>query len=123
MKVIDPGHKYKLLTLDGNADQFLTFVKRHDPNNPNRFPGNTESYWGTTCQSVLRALLDRVYYLQNQIWCLENSIIIFCLKLIIWLFEFRAARRHEKEYWKGLAFASESPMCETCGHTVCEHNN
>lgn len=118
---IDPGHFYKLESLDGINPQYLKFVKRHDPTDPTRFPGNTNSYEGTTSQTVLRALLDRTKYLQNQKWCVENVIIIFCTKLSIWLYEIRAARRHKRSYWHGLNYASTSYMCPKCGHTDCEH--
>ena len=121
--VIDPGHKYELLTLDsgGTLFQFLTFVKRYDPSDPTRFPGNYNAYPGTTLQSVIRCLIERISYLQNQIWAPENVFIRFFLMSCLWLLEFRAARRHGRSYFKSLKFASEAPMCNKCGHTVCEH--
>lgn len=130
MKVLDRGHKYELLSLDddkqvgnfsGRFAQILTFVKRCDLARPERFPGNTNAYPGTTVQSVLRALLERMRYLQRQIWSLENVFVIFCLRVALWLMEFRAARRHNKWYLKSLAFAEKSEMCAECGHTICEH--
>lgn len=121
MKILDPGHKYELSSLDGDLSQTIQFVKRHDPVNPNRFPGNTNSYPGVTVQMVLRVLLDRTQYLQNQIWCVENYFIMKFIRAILWLFEFRAARRHGKFYFHSLKFASESKMCVKCGHTLCEH--
>ena len=121
--IIDPGHKYRLLSLDGDKYQELTFVKRCDLENPNRFPGNYTSYPGTTLQSVIRCLLDRMIYLQGQIYSIENVIIIYCLKMSLWLLEFRAARRHKKWYWHGLNFAATKSMCFTCGHTICEHQD
>ena len=121
-KILDPGHRYSLLLLDGDGKpETLTFVKRCDLCNPARFPGNYNSYPGTTLQSVIRCLIDRINYLQNQIWSLENVFIRFFLKSCLWLLEFRAARRHGRTYFKSLKFASEAPMCEKCGHTVCEH--
>ena len=119
--ILDAGHKYLLKSLDGEYPQKLQFVKRCDLENPARFPGNTDSYPGATLQSVIRILIDRVNYLQNQINCIENSLINFCLKLCLWLLEFRAARRHGKFYFKSLKFASESIMCNKCGHTFCNH--
>lgn len=121
MKVLDKGHKYQLLTLDGNLDQTLTFVKRCDLNNPNRFPGNTDSYAGTTVQSVVRCLLERMRYLQRQVWAVENVFVIFWLKMVLWLMEFRAARRHGCFYFHFLKFAEKEEMCPECGHTECEH--
>lgn len=122
-RIIDPGHQYRLLSLDGDLHQTLQFVKRCDLVNLTRFPGNTNSYPGTTLQSVIRCLIDRVKYLQNQIWSIENVGIILFLKLSIWLLEFRTARRHGKMYWHGLNYSINKEMCLKCGHTVCEHSN
>jgi hypothetical protein len=120
--VFDPGHKYELLTLDDpHYRQSLQFVKRWDPKDPKRFPGNFNAYPGTTLQSVMRCLCERVRYLQNQIWAPENCILLKCLQLGIWFLEFRAARRHGHTYFHGLKFAEQQPMCPHCGHTVCEH--
>lgn len=123
IKEIDAGHRYLLKSLDGDSTQQLQFVKRVDKNNigGGKFPGNYESYPGTTLQSVLRCLILRLKYLQWQIPCKENSIIIFCLKFSIWLLEIRAAKRHHRRYYHGLNFASSSKMCLRCGHTDCEH--
>jgi hypothetical protein len=122
MKVIDSGHTYKLLTLDGTDEQTLTFVKRHSVLEPHKYPGNYESYPGTTLQSVIRALLERFRYLNNQIWSVCNVVCILCLKLCLWLLEFRAAFRHKKMYWHGLKFSEKTSMCPVCGHTICDHN-
>lgn len=121
MKIIDPGHRYQLESLDGDHHQVLQFVKRCDPEKPWRFPGNTNSYPGATLQMVIRVLISRIGYLQNQIWCLENWAIIKLLCMVLWMLEFRAARRHGQPYWHGLRYAAESPICPKCGHTVCEH--
>lgn len=123
-KVLDPGHTYELLVLDDHARRMgLRFVKRYDRDDPTRFPGNTFSYPGTTLQSVIRCLLERMRYLNNQIECKENALIIFFLRLCLWLLEFRAARRHGRTYFKSLDFAEFQPMCPKCGHTLCKHEN
>lgn len=121
IETIDPGHRFKLPSLDGDHRQVLQFVKRCDPERPWRFPGNTDSYPGATLQFVIRALLQRLFYLQGQIWSLENTGVIWCLKLSLWLLEFRAARRHKKVYARGIQFATFGEMCPTCGHTLCDH--
>lgn len=120
MKVIDSGHKYALLTIDGERQQTLTFVKRHDPERSERFPGNTESYQGTILQSVLRACVDRVRYLNNQIPCAENPQIIERLEKCIYFLEIRAARRHGVRS-PTIEEACSAPMCPKCGHVVCGH--
>lgn len=123
-KVLDPGHFYELLTLDQKGVpwvQQLRFVKRCDLFQPERYPGNYCAYPGTTLQSVLRCLCERVRYLQNQISCPENVLVLFFLRAAIWLLEFRAARRHKRSYFRGLNFAEQAPMCPDCGHTGCKH--
>src|SRR5687768_16784057 len=94
MRVLDKGHEYELGSLDGDYVQRLRFVKRYDPVDPSKFPGNVNSYPGTTLQMVIRALLNRVRYLQGQKWCVENVLITFFLRASVWLLELRAARRH-----------------------------
>lgn len=121
IEVVDAGHRYHLATIDGLTGVQLQFVKRCDLAHPERFPGNTNAYPGTTMQVVIRVVLDRLKYLQNQIWCPENAVITKLLQAALWLLEFRAARRHRRSYWHGLKFAAEAPICTVCGHTVCEH--
>lgn len=118
---IDAGHCYLLPSLDGDLRERLTFVKRCDLRNPERYPGNLNAYPGTTLQAVMRALIARIEYLQGQIPCGQNRAITFLLRLSIWLLELRAARRHGRGYWHGLTFASRSRMCPLCGHTGCTH--
>ncbi len=117
MQVIDPGHKYCLLTLDGDFEQTLTFVKRCDLAHPEKYPGNFDAYAGTTLQSVLRACCERVRYLQNQIPCWNNTLILRLLQISIWLLERRAAKRHKRPYAHGLTYAEKQAMCPKCGHT------
>lgn len=119
MKVIDRGHIYELESLDGGESQRLVFVKRFDPKDPSRFPGNFNAHPGTTLQNVIRALLERMRYLQGQIWCVENFIGIPLLRIALWLLEFRAARRHGRFFTHGLSFAENARMCPRCGHTDC----
>lgn len=122
-QVVDPGHMYTLPSFDWKDGhqkrQVLTFVKRCDIHNPSRYPGNKGSYPGTTLQMVIRALLDRVQYLQKQKWCIENVMVSFLLMLLLWMLEERAARRHGLMYLHGLHFASYEPVCLKCGHTIC----
>ena len=121
IEVLDNGHQYRLLSLDGQLDQTLTFVKRCNP--PEKFPGNTNAYAGTTIQSVIRCLLDRMRYLQNQIWAPENALIIWLLRACLWLLETRAARRHGRRYCHNFEYAEFAPLCSVCGHTECEHQS
>lgn len=121
MKTIDPGHRYLLLSLDGGEPQELVFVKRCNP--PERYPGNTNAHPGTTLQAVIRCLIERFHYLQGQFWCVENWIAIRLLMFVLWLLEFRAARRHGLSYWHSPHFATYAPLCPQCGHTQCHHHD
>lgn len=52
MRVVDPGHVYDLVSLDGGQVHRLTFVKRLGE----RYPGNVGfPHAGTNMQEVLRA--------------------------------------------------------------------
>ena len=119
-EVLDRGHKYRLLTLDGALEQTLTFVKRFDPNDPTRFPGNHEAYPGTTMQSVIRFLIERIDYLQNQIPDGNNVAVRQYLVNCLWLLEDRAARRHGYDFDYRPDDMLEMPMCPHCGHVVCK---
>lgn len=91
MKVLDPGHKYRLNILDSVDaldDETLTFVKRVGY----KYPGNITAYPGTTSQEVLRALIDRVKYLHAQLPCWHNHVILYALRLSIYMFELRNAQ-------------------------------
>lgn len=106
MRILDPGHKYELDVYDVptnqlrlvNAEDFkprqsLTFVKRCGPKHPN----NQDAYPGTNCQEVLRALLDRVRFLHNQVPCWHNHVIVLSLNTALYMFELRNAQiKHRK---------------------------
>lgn len=117
--IIDPGHKYELLTLDGEVEQILTFVKRCDLEHPERFPGNTNAYPGTTIQSVIRCLIERIDYLQNQIPDSNNLAVREMFLRQLWLLEERAARRHGYSFEYRPEDMDKMPMCPHCGHVVC----
>ena len=118
MKVLDSGHRYSLASLDGDFSQVLQFVKRNDP--PEKYPGNANAYPGTTCQEVLRALLERVRYLRGQIPCVEDDLIISSLQNALFLFELRANRAKGRSIVAGTLEQFELyPICAVCGHTQC----
>lgn len=117
MTTVDHGHVYSLLPIDGTDAQALTFVKREGPG----YPGNIGHHSGTNCQSVIRALCDRVRYLQNQIPHPNNLHILDYLMRSNWLLEQRAAERHGLSFNLTPEQAIEMPMCPVCGHVVCRH--
>jgi hypothetical protein len=120
MRVIDPGHLYVVQTLDANDanDVFqLRFVKRIGP----KFPGNIgPAYAGTTVQEVLRACVDRLYYVNNQERDVNTLAANRKLQQAIYLLEERAARRHGREINFGLHGALHGRTCLKCGHVGCE---
>lgn len=118
MNVIDPGHRYALRVYDGEGRQGLVFMKREGEG----YPFNVGHHPGTNCQEVLRALLDRVAYLQRQIPCVENQLIAASLRTALHLFEVRAARRHGHELDPRHECIEAVPTCPQCGHVDCDRH-
>lgn len=122
MKVIDEGHIYKLQSYDGEYDITLTFVKRNKP--PEKFPGNKNSYPGTLIQEVIRALINRIQYVNNQIEHSFNYLIIYHLKCAFYLLEKRAAERHDRILKGNIYDVFNEKPCLKCGHVQCnEHED
>lgn len=128
MRIKDSGHKYELAQYSSTpgveshrVPDVLRFMKRIG----DRYPGNSGSgYSGTNCQEVLRALMDRCKYLNNQIPCEETEQIITQLRLSLYCFEVRAAREHGLNLqlsFDELGKIEELPTCRVCGHILCEH--
>lgn len=122
MKTIDPGHMYSLNMLDVEGDErhsteMLIFVKRQG----SRYPGNVSHYPGTNCQEVMRALIDRVKYLDSQIPDPRNQPVIEHLREALWLFESRAAQRYGRVLPPLESFVriEEEPTCSGCAHIRC----
>lgn len=115
MEIIDAGHVYKPEIYDGYNTETVVFMKREGVD----YPGNIGHYAGTNCQELLRILIDRIKYLQNQIPCWQNSLSVKLLRIVIWLFEIRAAWIHNKKSFV-LAEIELEPTCKICGHIFCE---
>jgi hypothetical protein len=117
MQVLDPGHEYLLDSLDGAQENRLVFVKREGE----KYPGNVGSHPGTTMQEVLRALIDRAKYVNNQIPCVETKSVIAYMEHIIWLLEMRASHNHG--IWEHFSNqeAAYGQTCKQCGHIKCNH--
>lgn len=122
MEVIDPGHVYLLNSLDIDVESptpvvTLRFVKREGPG----YPGNVGHHSGTTTQEVLRALIDRTKYVNNQIHDDHNDEVLFHLRSAIFALEMRAAERHGRTppvY--DINKIEDVPYCEKCGHIGCD---
>lgn len=124
MKVIDPGHIYVLETYDKllpttEHDIELTFMKRIGDNYPNNggFP-----FPGTNCQEVIRVLIDRVEYLDNQHPSEHNKRIRTYLRAALREFEIRARARRDQPYiywWAETIGIEKLLTCSICGHVKC----
>ncbi len=115
MKVIDSGHEYELTSLDGELSQRLVFVKREGPN----YPGNVGHHPGTTMQDVLRCLIERAKYVNNQIPCSETEEAIWHMGRAIVILERRAARRHGRRCPFTTDELIYGETCKQCGHVGC----
>lgn len=119
MKVHDPGHIYELENLDDTGGKFpkvvLCFVKREGEG----YPGNVGHHPGTNLQEVLRALIDRVEYLNSQIYDDSNLLVVNDLRNALWNLESRAALRHGRTLDIGIREIESHPVCTKCGHIGC----
>lgn len=121
MIVEDPGHSYVLEAIDNKpfANQKLDFIKRVGPN----YPGNTNAHDGILTQEVLRVLIDRCKYMNNQGPCAETDLIITNLRNALFLFEVRAARcRGAVIDYTRIDVIEDIPSCTTCGHISCDRD-
>lgn len=84
MQVIDPGHRYTLHGKDGEL-QTLHFFKDNEIHDT--------GHDGVLCQELLRVLLHRVEYLEDEVPAPENKIIHEALITAFIAFETRALRR------------------------------
>lgn len=121
MKVLDPGHVYELSSIDADVDwpsNRLLFVKRDGPG----YPGNVGHHPGTNLQEVMRALIDRVLYLDSQIQDDVNAYVVRKLRECICALEHRAARRHGRMLSTLREDIENEPVCVTCGHIGCDQH-
>lgn len=120
MKIIDPGHVYLLRMLDSpkqDSNVLLTFVKREGEG----YPGNVGHHKGTNLQEVLRALIDRIKYLDNQIHDIRNDQVLHYLRSSILQLEMRAAERHGRKLpIFDMDEIELQPVCGGCGHIGCK---
>lgn len=120
MKAHDPGHVYELDNLDDPHGKFpkvvLCFVKREGAG----YPGNVGHHPGTNIQEVLRALIDRVHYLDSQDPDKANLMVVDDLRHALRALELRAARRHNRKPPTFEIEIEKQPVCDGCGHIGCE---
>lgn len=108
MRIVDPGYTYELDSLDGDFKQFIRFVKR--------FRGDF-NHAGTINQDVLRVLIDRVEFLQEEKPWPLNEQIIYHLRMALVLHEARALIRKAE---KGQIFPELLPVSSVDGHYIFE---
>lgn len=119
MKIIEPGHIYKLHVLDrpvvkeGDSDgvnDTLVFV--------NREPGSEHPGYQT--QEVLRALIDRTMHCDNCLRWEGNDLIIYHLRMALVLHEARALLRKTE---KGIITPENIVTSAKDGHfSLTDHN-
>lgn len=117
MEVIDPGHLYNLDCLDTTPDfrtEKLTFVKRQG----DKYPGNVGYHPGTTIQEVMRVIIDRLQYVNDQMYSSHDEVSIRYARGIILELETRAAKQHGRRIFPRHDIENE-PTCKICGHIQC----
>lgn len=115
MRVIEPGHVYAMANVDGDGEQRIQFVRRRGE----RAELLRTFTAGVLSQELLRVLIDRVRYLNDEDPCDEDVQILHKLRDCLRLFESRAARRTiEKMPMPELADA-----CPICHHLLCDHRH
>jgi hypothetical protein len=127
VRIVDPGHLFALDSLDGEIGQLLQFVKRVGE----KYPGNeAPPYPGCTSQEVLRALIARTIYVNNQESNPHNTIALRGLRMALCALETRAAERRGEvaEFFALVGGDAEKsieshPTCSTCGHIACGKHN
>lgn len=119
MRVLDPGHHYLVDNYDDETiEQEILFMKRiGEKYLPNQGP----PHGGTNCQEMLRVLIDRTSYLNEQKPHKNNHAIVGKLLECLWLFEDRAAEQHRIDQFDFRPGDMElAPVCRTCGHVICK---
>src|ERR1035437_3625022 len=96
MKVITPGHSYKLFNCDDKESwQVLSFIHKDiKGDSTDRDPTILETVEdGTSNEEVLKVMIDRIEYLQSKMPCEENEDVIGLLSGALALLNHRTERR------------------------------
>jgi len=142
MKEINPGHIFQIdnyparesdypIPPESMIQNYISFRKRVG----NKYPGNGEYIFnGTSTQELLRVIIARSLYVNNQEPHIANEHLIqYCSNAIEDL-EFRAAERRGSDYleqftadlnqflYKGHNIES-AETCQICGHIFCRRHN
>lgn len=71
MRVIDPGHVYGIVNVDGDGEQVIRFVRRRDDHGEPLADRDREP--GILTQELLRVAIDRTLYLYAEAPCDEDT--------------------------------------------------
>lgn len=117
MRIIVPGHEY---LAEGSSDaepQRIKFIL----NCGVKYPGNQgEPHRGILCQELMRILIDRMSYLNDQGSCAETEHALSAVRQALGWMEVRAARCRGDTIDLPHATSLEySPTCAVCGHNHC----
>lgn len=93
MRKIDKGHKYELKN-STEPHQILTFIKKTPIPDSDKLE---LVYDGTTNEEVLKALIDRIEYLNSVVASRENQYIITLLKKALMWSEKRTHDRKKRK--------------------------
>lgn len=121
MKVIDQGHVYDLegvgdYPLFTSALQRIVFVK----NEGAKYPGNVGHHGGVITQELLRVIIDRTKYLNEQGACFETEMALAAMRQALAWYEVRAARcRGTHIEGDHIDLLDNAPVCAVCGHNQC----
>lgn len=122
MRIVEPGHVYSIADVDVPVGedphrQVLYFVRRrsHD----GALLPEAEREPGILSQELLRVLIDRVRYLNDEDPCAEDVEILLRLRAALVLFESRAARRTIEK----LSMPETADACPVCHHLLCAHRH
>jgi hypothetical protein len=110
MLVVEKGHIYEVDNIDledgGERTQTITFVRR--------IP-EAKAHEGTLMQELLRVLINRIHFLNEQVPHESNVRVVRNLRECLVLMEARAAQRKIE----ALVYPEQEPACQTCGHIFC----
>lgn len=118
MRILLAGHVYLAEEVGGvrgqeAGHQTIAFVRRRDEHA--RLLPPDEQAPGLLSQELLRVLIDRVRYLNDEDPCVEDVEILGRLRDALRPFETRAARRTIEK----LPMPETAPACPLCHHLLC----
>lgn len=116
MKVIEPGHVYEIVNVDGDGVQTITFVRRRGNDAEVLTDGRHE---GILSQELIRVLINRTLYLNDEDPCQEDVEIVHKLRDCLRLYESRASRRTIEK----LTMPEMADACPICHHLLCAHRH